>query len=221
MDGQTKGHWFLRVPCDVLDNYIQDNASATDWRVLLAIARRQGYQNRRTFPIYIDTTAQDARCSRRAALRSISWWVEVGALIKTKRRRVNVYEIRQHFTVPSGMSASPRHNTPRALKRDAQGRIVPPAVTRKVPTHGTIEVPAHGTLNQRSSSEVFNENPPPPPTGGNGRSSETSSRPLPPRMSISEETIRKLIEVKGREEVISILRQGDYPIPEFLLGGDA
>ena len=82
-----KGQWFLRLPTDVVNNtYVMDNASATDWRVLLAIAKHQGYQNRRTFPIYVAKTAEEARCSRRAALRSISWWVSVGALLKTKRR---------------------------------------------------------------------------------------------------------------------------------------
>ena len=36
-------------------------------------------------------------------------------------------------------------------------------------------------------------------------------------MSISEETVRKLIEARGREQVLDMLREGNYPIPEFLL----
>jgi len=150
---EKQGAWFIRIPNDIpRDPFIMDNASATDWRVYLAIAKYQGYQNRRTFPIYIDKTAEEARCSRRAAIRSISWWCKVGALLKTKHRRINVYEIPQHFKVPSGMGASPRHNMPKSPYRDNLGRIVPAVVTGKVPIHGTSEVPAHGTLNQKSSS---------------------------------------------------------------------
>jgi hypothetical protein len=162
------GAWFLRLPTDITTNpYIQDNASATDWNVLHAIVQHQGYHNRKTFPIPIDRTAEEARCSRRAAIRSISWWVSLGALIKTKKRRMNVYEIPQHFNVPPRIGASPRHNTPRCLKRGDHGRIVPAHGTGKVPAHGTSKVPAHGTPNQKSYSEVFNEKPPYPPKGGN------------------------------------------------------
>ena len=211
-----KRAWFLRLPTDIVkDAYIMTNASATDWRVLLAIAKHQGYQNRRTFPLYIARTAEEARCSRRAAFRSIGWWVSVGALLKTKRRRMNVYEIPRHFTVPPGIGASPRHNTPRRLKRDYQGRIVPTHGTRKVPTHGTIEVPAYGTLNQKSFLEVFSENPLPSPTGGNGRSSETSARPT---LLISPEIFKDLEKQKGRAWTIAYAKEHNYPIPEFLLG---
>lgn len=203
-----KRAWFLRLPTDIVkDAYIMTNASATDWRVLLAIAKHQGYQNRRTFPIYIARTAEEARCSRRAAFRSIGWWVSVGALLKTKRRRMNVYEIPRNFSVPPGIGASPRHNTPRCLKRDYQGRIVP--------THGTIEVPAHGTPNQKSFLEVFSENPLPSPTGGNGRSSETSARPT---LLISPEIFKDLEKQKGRAWTIAYAKEHNYPIPEFLLG---
>ncbi len=212
---EKAGAWFLRLPTEIVKSaYIMDNASATDWRVLLAIAKHQGYQNRRTFPLYIAKTAEEARCSRRAADRSISWWVSIGALLKTKRRRVNVYEIPRHFSVPPGISATPRHNTPRHLKRDGQGRIMPSAGIPKMPPHGIIDMPAHGILNQRSSSEIFNENPPPPPKGGNGRASETSARPS---LSLSEDTIKELIKATSRERVLEMLKQGNYPIPEFLL----
>jgi len=210
--------WFLRVATDTLKSpYIMDNASATDWRVLLCIANHQGYQNRKTFPLYIARTAEEARCSRRTAIRSISWWCKVGALIKTKCRRMNVYEIPQHFSVPPGIGASPRHITSRRLNRDDQGRIVPSIGTGKVPAHGTSEVPAYGTPNQKYSSEVFIKNPPSPPTGGNGQSSETSVRP---RIQISDETINEFSKTLGKEKTIALLKQGNYPLPPILLEGE-
>ena len=58
---------------------------------------------------------------------------------------------------------------------------------------------------------------PPAPIQGSGRDSETSSRPaliVPP---ISESTVRKLLEIKSKEEVVELLQKGNYPIPEFLL----
>ena len=207
---EKSGAWFLRLPNDIVMNtYVMENASATDSRVLLAIARHQGYQNRRTYPIPIARTAEEARCSRRAAIRSISWWVNLGALIRTKRRRMNVYEIPRHFSVPPRISASPRHNTPKPIKRDDQGRFVPSVGTRKVP--------AHGTPNQKSSSEVFNENPPPPPTGGNGRTSEASVRSvwdnrLTHKIEISKKTLREFKKLKGLDWLRSYLETNDYPL---------
>ena len=213
-----KRAWFLRLPTDIVkDAYIMTNASATDWRVLLAIVRHQGYQNRRTFPLYISKTAEEARCTTRTVFRSIKWWVKIGALIKSKRRRMNVYEIPRHFTVPPGIGDSPRHNTPRVLKRDNRGRIMPSGVTPKVTAHGTIEVTAHGLPNQKSSSEVFFENPPLPPTGGRGRTSETSARPAHIN-SISPEIFKALEKEKGRAWTVAYAREHNYPIPEFLLG---
>jgi hypothetical protein len=89
--------------------------------------------------------------------------------------------------------------------------------TRKVPAHGTIEVPAHGTPNQKSSSEVFFENPPLPPTGGRGRTSETSARPAHIN-SISPEIFKALEKEKGRAWTVAYAREHNYSIPDFLLG---
>ncbi len=214
--------WFMRVPADLLFRpQIMDTASATDWRVLLSICRHQGWKTganyRKTFPLAVDKTAEEARCSRRAALRSIGWWRRVGALKVTKRRRMNVYEIVAAVPASPGNGASPRHKTPRDSKRGDMGRFVPSAVTCKVPAGGTCMVPAHGTPNQKSYSEVSSENPLPSPHGGNGHSSEASARPS---LSISEGTLREILEVKSREEVLVMLRQGNYPIPEWLLIGE-
>jgi hypothetical protein len=211
--------WFMRVPTDLLFRpHIMDEASATDWRVLLSICRHQGWKvganYRKTFALAVDKTAEEARCSRRAALRSIAWWCQMGALKVTKRRRMNVYEIISAVPVSPGNGATPRHKTPRNRKRGDMGRYVPSAVTGKVPAHGTCMVPAHGTPNQKSSPEVFSDNPLPSPHGGNGRPSAASARPS---LSISEGTLRKILKVKSREEVLVMLRKGNYPIPEWLL----
>jgi len=58
---------------------------------------------------------------------------------------------------------------------------------------------------------------PPAPIQGSGRASETSARPS---LIISEDTIREFLKNKSREDVIEMLKQGNYPIPPFLLGGD-
>ena len=213
------GAWFMRVPTDLLFRpHIMDEASATDWRVYLSICRHQGWKEgpcyRKTFALAVDRTAEEVRCSRRAALRSIAWWVKVGALKVTKRRRMNVYEIVAAVPVSPGNGASPRHKTPRDAKRGEKGRYVPSAVTGKVPARGTCMVPAHGTPNQKSYSEVSSDNPLPSPHGGNGRPSEDSARPS---LSISEVTLREVLKVKSREEVLDMLRQGNHPIPEWLL----
>ena len=216
-----KRAWFMRVATAIIKSpEIMDDASATDWRILLTICQHQGWKKgpryRKTFPLSVSRTAEEARCSRRAALRSIGWWCRMGALRKTKDHRRNVYEIAITLPPSPGIGASPRHNTPRNPKRGDMGRYVPSAVTRKVPAHGTSEVPAHGTPNQKSLSEVLNENLPPPPTGRNGRSSETSVRPS---LIISEDTVRELMKIKSKAEVLELLRRGNHPIPEFLLEG--
>jgi hypothetical protein len=149
--------------------------------------------------------------------------VKVGVLLKTKKRRVNVYEIAQHFTVPPGIGARQRHNTPRNPNRAKNGRYVPLVCTGKVHAKGTIEVHAKGTLNQKSSLRgLFRDPLPSSPLGGNVRLSETSERtslPLP-NIQISEETIKKLLEVKTREQVLELLKTGNYPIPDFLQGAN-
>lgn len=212
--------WFMRVPTDLLFRpHIMDTASATDWRVLLSICRHQGWKAgpnyRKTFKLAVAKTAEEARCSRRAALRSIRWWREVGVIKITKRHRMNVYEIVSTIQPSPVIGAMPRHKTPKGRKKGDMGRFVPSAVTDKVPAHGTGMVPAHGTPNQKSSSEVFSDNPSSaPPTGGNGRAPETVARPC---LSLSETTLKELEKTLGRERLIEHLRQGDYPIPEWLL----
>jgi hypothetical protein len=213
--------WFMRVATAVLRSpQIMDDASATDWRVLLTICQHQGWKKgpryRKTFRLSVDRTAEEACCSRRTALRSISWWCKMGALRKTKDQRMNVYEIVDTLPPSSGIGAKPRHNTPRNPKRGDHGQYVPSVGTRKVPAHGTDTVPAHGTPNQKSLSEIFNENPPPPPTGGNGRLSETSARPS---HIISDDTIKALLKIKNKEQVLDLLKKGNYPIPAVLLEG--
>lgn len=209
MNDQSKGQWFVRVPCGVLEPAILDHASAADWRVLLSIARHQGYQNRRTFPIYIDRTAEEARCTRRSVFRALEFWVKTGVLIKTKRRRMNVYEIAQYFTTSPGMGDSQRHNTVRNPNRDEDGRYVPLRVSPEVTAKGTGRVTARGTPNQKSLSEVFYETPPFPPTGGDA--------PQRHRKTISDERTRELLKRSTREDVIKMLIQGNYFIPESLL----
>lgn len=253
MDAARDEHnsaWFMRVPVAVLlCPEILDTASATDWRVLLSICQHQGWKRgaryRKTFPLSIARTAEEARCSRRAALRSLSWWCQVGALRKTKVRRMNAYEVVSTFPPIPVNGAAPRHKTPKSQNRSTLGRYVPSAVTPKVPAHGTGMVPAHGTGQnaiarqpnreegcqptaqdepslKKSLSEVFNENPPISPQGdpnspsapsrGDGRSD--ASRPV---FIISEDTIRELLKIKSQEEVIDMLRKGNYPIPASLL----
>ena len=223
MNDQDKQPWFLRIPIDVVRNrFILENASAVDWSVLLAIAQHQGYKNRRTFPISIDRTAEEAGCCRRAAIKSITWWVNLRVLLKTKQRRLNVYEIAQHFSIAPGKGALHGHKTPRTQKRNHMGRYVHSTDTHKVHRTDTFKVHGTDTPNQKSLSEVFNENPPPPPTGGNGHASEASARPLPPApLSISEATIKELVKVKGKAGILELLKKGNYPIPEFLLAEES
>jgi hypothetical protein len=217
----------MRVPTDLLFRpHIMDTASATDWRVFLSICRHQGWKAganyRKTFALSVDKTAEEARCSRRAALRSIGWWRQVGVLKISKRRRMNVYEIASAIPASPVIGAMPRHKTPRDLKRGDMGRYVPSAVAGKVPAHGTGMVPCHGTPNQKSSSEVSSDNPSPPPQGGNGRAPEAVARPSLP---ISDEVLREHLKTLGKDRLIEHLRRGNHPIPEWLLiekpGGEA
>jgi len=198
---------------------IMKNASAVDWRILHALEQHAGYNTWKTFPLSLAHIAKDAFCSRRAAIRSTRWWRQMGIIGIRRDKRFNIYEILRILQPSPEKGASPRHLTPRSLKRDHQGRIVPSVGTPKVPAHGTLGVPAHGTHSEKFLSEVFSENPPSPPTGGSGRASGTSARPSL-TLTISDSTIRKLMEIKTREEVIEILKKGGYPVPPFLLGVD-
>jgi hypothetical protein len=212
--------WFLRLPTDIVKSaYVMDNASAADWRVLLTICQHQGWKRgpryRKTFPLAIARTAEEARCDRRTVFRSVDWWCEMGALRKTKDHRRNVYEIMLTCQAAPVQGDAPRHITPRRLKRDDRGHFMPSDVTRKVTPHGTREVTPHGTPNQKSLSEVLYQNPPSPPRG-NCRAPETVARQV---LTITESTLREILKIKTKAQVIDMLKQGNYPIPEFLLGG--
>lgn len=61
------------------------------------------------------------------------------------------------------------------------------------------------------------ENDLPAPSRGSGHASETSARPSVKPPLISEVTIRELVKARGRTEILEMLKQGNYPIPEFLL----
>lgn len=232
---EKAGIWFFRIPSDILNPFILENASTADWRVFLTIAGHQGFRDRRTFPLSIDQTIKESGCSRRAVLRSIAWWCEIGALVKTKKRRMNVYIIPKHFTLSPGIGANSRHKTKKILKRDARGRIVPSAGTSKVPTHGTSEVPTHGTLrkarkmqNDRDEganprhlsgalSEVFlqkslSRTPSPPPhRGGTVGHQKPSSDHV---QILSPETINEFISLRGEAWTRQYLLDHGHVVPE-------
>lgn len=220
-----EGAWFLRFPTNIVKSlYIMDNASAADWRVLLAICQHQGWKKgaryRKTFPLAIDQTAEEARCDRRTVFRSVNWWCKMDALRKTKDRRHNVYEIMMSCAATPVEGDNPRHNTARRQKRDDQGHFMPSDVTPKVTPHGTSEVTAYGTPNQRSLSEVFNNTAPSPPRG-NSRASETSARETPKHIP-SPEAIKELEKIMGRPALEAYMIAHHYPlapIPKELAEG--
>jgi hypothetical protein len=189
-----EGAWFVRFPVWVMrDPFILENASAADWRVLGSICIHQGWKrgprHRRTFPLSIARTTQEARCSRRQTLRSVEWWTRVGALKIKKERRLNVYEVVATFQVPPGIGARQSHTSPRNPNRDAQGRYVPSAVTAKVPAKGTDTVPAKGTHYEKSFKRDLLQEPPRPSEGSGPR--PPASSPVPPLTQKPERAPRR------------------------------
>jgi hypothetical protein len=195
---------------------IMDGASALDWRVLHAIEVHQGYKTWRC-QLSLDRIAKVARCSRKAAGNASRWWAKMGVLKITRTGMSNVFEIIQDFRSSPERVHGQRHISRKSQKRGPRGRFAPSTAHQSPRSTAHQSPPCDGHITRSLEREVFNESPPLPPTGGRGRTSETSGRPAL-TLSISDDTIRKLMEIKTREEVIEILKKGGYPVPSFLQG---
>jgi len=217
-----KRQWFLRFPVDIVRNpELMNNASATDWKVFLAVALHQGYKTRRC-KVGITRISKVAVCSRRAAIYSLGKWVSVGALVRSKDKdgRCNVYEIPEHFTPPPEIGDRGRHLSQKKQKRDPRGKFMSVDCTSQVQKRCREQVqPATDHIREVLNEKTLNENlTPASPQGRSGRAPEAVARPS---LTLSEGVIREYLKIKSREEVIAMLRQGNHPVPEFLLGGEA
>lgn len=203
----------------ILDSEIMDGASARDWRVLHAIELHQGYKSWRC-KLSLSRIAAVARCSRKGAGNSCRWWAKMGVVKIVRTGKANVYEIIHDFRPSLDGLHRERHISHETQKRGPRGRFAP-STAHQSPQQTAHQSPP--STAQGSEREVFNEKsltrgvPPPPPEGGNGRAPEASARPS---LIISDDTIKKLIEAMGPEAVVQKLREGNYPIPPYLLQGE-
>jgi hypothetical protein len=188
------------------DAEIMDNASKLDWKVLHAVEKYQGYKSWRC-RLSLDRIAAVARCSRKRAGNSSRRWAKWGVLKIKRTGKSNIFEVVQDSRPSPERAHRQRHISQKSQKRDPKGKWAPSTAHQSLPCDGHI---TRGLLR-----EVFIENPPPPPTGGNGRSSEAAARPV---LTISEGILREYLKIKTKAQVRDMLKQGNYPIPEFLLG---
>lgn len=217
MNAAARNRHHRTMDAVVLDPEIMDTARALDWRVLHAIEIHQGYKTWRC-KLSLDRIAEVARCSPKSAGNSSRRWAKWGVLKITRTGKSNIFEVVQDFQPSPDRVHRQRHISRKSQKRGPRGKWAQSTAHQSPPSTAYQSPPCDGHITRDLLREVFNENPPPPPPGGNGRASETSARPV---LTITEGTIRELLKIKSREEVVELLKQGNYPVPPFLLGGEA
>lgn len=72
--------------------------------------------------------------------------------------------------------------------------------------------PSRGSVSSEASD-------PPAPLSQEREGKKTAEASSRPKIEISETTIREFLKTKTKEEVIELLKNGNYPIPEFLFEG--
>jgi hypothetical protein len=158
----------------IKDEFIMDHARAVDWRVLHAIEIHQGYKTW-FCRISLDRIAKVARCSKRTACTSSRWWGEMGVLKITRRGKFNEYKIVQDFRHSPGIVHRPRTFSQKQQERGPRGKYAPSTDIHSSPLTDIPNVTTGGNYNNKSSSEVFLQDPPHSPTGGSGPTSEEKS----------------------------------------------
>ena len=127
-----RDNWFTRIAIDVIESQlINEQATAADWRVLHAICKRQGFNDRKTYALYLAKVAESAFCSRVVACRAIKFWIEVRALIKTKKDRRNVFEIATSLPPDSELATTRPTRKQKTPDRDSRGRMTGTSWTKK------------------------------------------------------------------------------------------
>jgi hypothetical protein len=122
----------------------------------------------------------------------------------------------------SEIPAPPRENTPgtgQAPSQHCAGTGQAPGQPHaKTPLNcdgdGDGDCDGNGDRERGRGEPTTPENAPPAHSQGSDRAAQSSARPS---LSISESTVQELLKVKSREEVIRMLKEGNHPIPEFLL----
>lgn len=196
--------------------------TAVDLKVYMVLALHANWTTGECWPSY--RTIHDlSGCSRESISGSIRRLVQLGAISfrheKAHNGRRNVYTVFRTLRPSSGGQSIPTDYPPAERKRDKLGRFQ--SSRTDDPWSRTTDVPQSSRTDQNyihlneSNRTRSKEPPPPPPTGGNGQASETSARPV---LTISEGILREFLKIKTKAQVRDMLNQGNYPIPEFLLG---
>lgn len=223
MDDDKPKAKFFRVGTSIVQSGVVKDMTAVDLKVYMVLALHANWRTGRCWPSY--RTIRDLTgCSFDSIADGIRRLVGLGAISaqrdRGKRGRRNFYTVYRTLRPSPGICSKCTEHPSVKQNRDAKGRYRSER-TDEVCSERTEDLCSDGTeqneiyLNE-SKGTRSKESPPPPPSGGNGRSSETSARPS---YIISDQTVKELVKVKGREEVLDLLKKGGYPVPSFLLAG--
>jgi hypothetical protein len=221
MDDDKPKAQFFRVGTSIVQNGAVKDMTAVDLKVYMVLALHANWRTGRCWPSY-RTIRGLTGCSFDSIADAIRRLVGLGAISaqrdKIKRGRRNTYTVHRTIQPPPGICSERTEHPSVKQKRDAKGRYRSER-TDKVCSERTEDLCSDGTeQNEIHLNEIHRtrskESPPPPPSGGNGHSSEALARPS---LIISDQTVKELVKVKGREEVLELLKKGNYPIPLFLL----
>lgn len=212
---------FFRVGSSVVKEGAVKDMTAVDLKVYMVLALHANWTTGKCWPSY--RTIHDlSGCSRNSISDSIRRLIQLGAVSfrheKAYNGRRNVYTVFRTLQPSSGTRSSATDYPLAVRKRDKSGRFQ--SSRTDDPRSTLTDDPQSSRTDQNESylnesKRTRSKESPLRPPRGCGQASETSARPV---LTISEGTLREYLKIKTKAQVRDMLKQGNYPIPEFLLG---
>lgn len=202
---------FFRVGSSVIKDGVVKAMTAADLKVYLVLSLHANWTTGRCWPSY-GTIHDLTGCSRGSIAAAIRRLELLGAISHRKEKayngRRNVYTVFRALLTFSGGQSNREDGPPSDRKRDKSGRFQssrmddPQSIATDAPQSGGVD---QNEIYPNESNRKRSKEP----------ASETSARQS---LIISEDTIKELLKVKTKNQIREMLRQGNYPSPEFLFG---
>jgi hypothetical protein len=212
---------FFRVGTSVMDEGALRQMSGVDLKVYAVLSRHADWYTGKCWPSY-KTIRSLSGCSFESISSAVRRLVRLGTISVRKEKARNglrnVYTVFRTLQPSSGIHSRTTEYPLAKKKRDNLGRFQ--SSRAEDPCSRTTEYPHssrtdQNEINLNEINGIRLKEFPPRPQRGSGQASETSARPV---LTISEGILRKYLKIKTKAQVRDMLRQGNRPIPEFLLG---
>jgi len=220
-NGEEPKAQFFRVGSSLVKEGALKFMTASSLKVYIILALHANWTTGKCWPSY-GTIGALSGCSRNSIAGAIRQLIQLGAISCHKEKAENglrnLYTVFRNLQVSSGTQSRTTDYPLRNKNRDDLGRFR--SIGKDERRSRETDSPPSSTVDQNeiylNESKRTRSKESPPAPKGSGRAPETIAQPL---LTISRETILSVLKYRSRQEVIDMLRNGNYLIPEFLLSG--